>query len=390
MLRMGRPRERHKDMPPGMRLVDGRWHWRATSEATRLVLERLAPGRTTMPAGEENDDKAKVRAWWAQTVLPALDQEVPEQLATPGTINELLERAEREIVPVYADKTQDDWKERYLPNLRAAFGARRYAKSEAEAVSGQFLRSMHLTAYLDEQAGAGRPVAANKEVQALSRIFHVAKARWGLTEYNPCLQVEYNPEVPRLVYQPDDAFMRVYEKASPLLQVMMDLAQVAGARRGMLIKVNLVDIVPEGLWLTRNKKKKHAPAQRQLVRFVDDQGKDTGLREILDRALELRRKARGGGKIADLATAPLFLNRHGKRVTETGFNSMAQRAHRRAGFGAHEYHFHDNRRKAASDAPSLEKAQDLLLHLDPRTTRAVYRAKPVEVVPLKRVSKGQK
>ncbi len=66
---------------------------------------------------------------------------------------------------------------------------------------------------------------------------------------------------------------------------------------------------------------------------------------------------------------------------------MWQRAARAAGFGKHEYHFHDNRRKSASDAPSEQHAQDLLLHLDPRTTRGVYRAKPVEVPPLKRVSK---
>ena len=161
----------------------------------------------------------------------------------------------------------------------------------------------------------------------------------------------------------------------------MDLAQIAGPRRGMLLKINLVDLVDEGVWLTRNKKKKSAPVQRQLVRYVDANGQETGLREVIARALELRAKVRGGQKVvADLASAPLFLNRKGKRMTETGFNSMAQRAHRAAGFSAGEYVFHDNRRKAGRDAPSQQYAQDLLLHLDPRTTRAVYRAKPIEVV----------
>jgi integrase len=387
MLQMGRPRTKHKHMPPGMRLVDGRWYWRATDEASRLALQRLAPGRRGIPAGKDNADTEAVRKWWAAQILPALAAAVPSELAKPGTVAEILDRADREIKPTYDPKTQDEWT-RYIRNLCAEFGAMRYAKSEAQAATGEFLRAMNLTQYLDRQARAGRPVAANKEVQALSRMFHVAKARWGYTEYNPCLQVEFNSEAPRLVYQDDASFMKVYEKAPPLLQVMMDLAQIAGPRRGMLLKLNLADIASDGLWFTRNKKKRNAPVQRQLVRFVDDRGEDTGLREVVDRARELRAKVRGGQKVvADLATAPLFLNRRGKRVSETGFNSMWQRAARAAGFGAHEYHFHDNRRKSASDAPTEQHAQDLLLHNDPRTTRTVYRAKPIEVLPLKRVSK---
>ena len=389
MIHMGRPRKRHRDMPLGMRLVDGRWYWRATDEATRLVLARLAPGKAGIPAGPRNDDKAAVRTWWAEKILPAIDKAAAAPKARRGTVAELLERARAELKETYSQKHQPEF-ERYLVSLEAEFGSTKYAKSEAEAATGEYLRAMHLTSYLDRNARAGRPVAANKEVEALSRIFHIAKSRWGYTEYNPCLQVEYNPTPPRLVYQDDAAFMKVYAKAPPIMQVMMDLSQISSARRGMLIKLNLGDVVAEGVWFTRNKKKKHAPAQRQLVRFLDDQGNDTGLREVIDRGLELRAKVRGAGRnVADLAGAPFFLNRHGRRITETGFNSMSQRAHRDAGFAAGEYVFHDNRRKAGSDAPSQEKAQDMLMHLDQRTTRGVYRAKPIEVVPLRRVSKKE-
>jgi hypothetical protein len=394
MIRMGRPREKDKHMPPGMRKVGSRWYWRPTNEESRRAMVVLAPGRNSVPAGEDNHDKEAARRWWAEKVLPALTQAVPDQVAQRGTLAELLDRAEREILPTLSTKGQEEWR-RYIKTLRAEFGARRYAKSEAEAATGNYLRAMDLTNYLDRQANLQpplepRPVAANREVQALSRIFTKAKSRWGYTEYNPCLNVEYNEETPRRIYQPDENFLKVYAKASPVLQVMMDIAQTSGPRRGMLLKLNLGDIEGRGVLITLNKKRRGDAVRRQLLRFVDDQGADTGLRAIVDRALELRKKARGGGKVADLASAPLFLNLRGHRWTETGFNSAWQRAARAAGFGKHEFHFHDIRVKSLSDSPTVEDAQDRGGHLDGRTTRGTYRAKPVEVTPLKRVSEKGK
>ena len=119
-----------------------------------------------------------------------------------------------------------------------------------------------------------------------------------------------------------------------------------------------------------------------MIRWNDD------LHAVIDRALELRKKVRGGQKdVKDLATAPLFLNRVGKAFSETGFNSAWQRATRAAGFGKHELHFHDLKAKAVSDSPNLEDAIDRGGHMDPRTTQRVYRRKPSEIVPLPRVSK---
>jgi hypothetical protein len=62
-----------------------------------------------------------------------------------------------------------------------------------EASTGPFLRSIDITRYLNNQETAGRPVQANKEIHRLSRIFPLAKTRWGYTEYNPCLQVRVQP-----------------------------------------------------------------------------------------------------------------------------------------------------------------------------------------------------
>lgn len=116
------------------------------------------------------------------------------------------------------------------------------------------------------------------------------------------------------------------------------------------------------------------------------------LRAVINRALGLRQTVRGGGKVVkDLDAAPLFLNRNGKAFTETGFNSMWQRARIAAGFDeAYALHFHDLKAKAVSDSPTFDDAMERGGRTDPRTTRRVYRRKPVKIIPLPSVSKNAK
>ena len=242
---------------------------------------------------------------------------------------------------------------------------------------------MDLTRYLRGHE-ATRPVAANKEIQCLSRIFRLAKTLWGYTEYNPCLQIEYNHEQAREQYQDDAAYMKVYDKASPTLQCMMDLAQMNGSRRGMLLRLTLADVdaAGPGIWFTLNKRRHNAIPKRKLASWTDD------LHEVINRALAIRHTVRGGQKtVADLATAPLFLNRKDKPWTETGFNSAWQRAARAAGYGKHEFHFHDLKAKAITESGTLEEGMKRGDHVEPRTTRRVYTRKPDSVIPLPRASK---
>jgi integrase len=371
MLRVGRPRSKNKDLPLGVYPVDGRYHVRPVNEEMRRIFAVAFPGKKSAPLGA---DKAEMRKRWVQLFVT----ERPADTATAGTVAELIERFEREkIIDPKSEQA------RYCRTLRKELGARKYARSEAEASTGPFLRSMDVTRYLRAQEKALRRVAGNKEVQCLSRIFRLSKTEWGYTEYNPCLQVEYNVETPRGVYVSDDMFRKVYEKAPAIMQCMLELAQMSGARRGMLLKLTLADVTDDGVWLTPNKRKRNEAPRRRLVRWTDD------LRAVIARVLELRAKARGGQKaVTDLDTAPLFLNREGKAFTRTGFNSMWQRARRAAGFTeAHELHFHDMKAKALSDSPTLEDAMNRGDHVEPRTTRRVYQRKPVEVIPLPRVGK---
>ena len=368
-------------MPPGLRLVDGRWHWRPTNDATRSLRDRLWPGRSSVPAGKSNNSNDGARRWWSEIILPALSDSPPIDTPKHGTVREIINRYQREILPTLPNTTAAEEK-RYCKRLEEAFGDRAYATSEAEAAKGTFLRTMNISRHLRSPENQKRPVAANREIQCLARMFSIAKSLWGYTEYNPCLQAMYNVETPRSVYVDDTMFMKVYEKALPILQCMMDLAQMHAARRGMLLRMTLGTITDAGVLLPLNKKKKADVQRYQRILWTDE------LREVINRALELRHKARGGqNQIADLGSAPLFLNRKGKTITVSGFNSMWYRARSKAGFAEGEFHFHDIKAKSMSDSPDAVNAMERGGHVDLRMAKRVYRRKPTDVIPLPQVSK---
>jgi hypothetical protein len=241
---------------------------------------------------------------------------------------------------------------------------------------------MDISRYLRLPESLKRPVAANRGIQCFSKMFTIAKSLWGYTEYNPCLQAIYNIETARSVYAFDAMFMKAYEQALPILQCMMDLAQMHAARRGLLLKMTLGMIQDEGVLLPLNKKRKADPQRYQRIMWTDE------LRDVINRALELRARVRRGQKAAaDLDTAPLFLNRKGKAITITGFNWMWYRARNGAGFAKGEFHFHDIKAKSMSDSPDAVNAMEHGGHVDLRMAKKVYRRKPMEVIPPPPVSK---
>ena len=194
MVRVGRPRTKNKDLPLGVYLVKDRYYVRPVSKEMRRVFAAAYPGKKKCaPLGA---DKAEARKLWVKLFVT----DRPPESAQGGTVSELIERYEREQLPQLTGTTKGH-RTSYCKALNRVFGPWRYAKSEAEAVTGQFLRSMHVTQYLRAEAVReyegkkkrvhhGRPVGANREVKLLSLIFKLAKIEWGYTEYNPCLQIK--------------------------------------------------------------------------------------------------------------------------------------------------------------------------------------------------------
>lgn len=363
---MGRPRKHHKHLPLGVKKQDGRYYCRPTNLGMREVFAAKFPGRKSIAL--PGDEQEMRRAYAELFILPAK----AEAAIAEGTVAELIARYRRDELPRMVESTRAQ-RDAHLVRLEKEFGARRYAKSEVEAARGEFLRSMDVTRYL--RAGeSDRPVAANREIQTFSRVFRKAKTAWGYTEYNPCLQVEYNTETPRDQYIDDGLYFKVYDKALPVMQCMMDIAAMCGPRPQDIRGIILTDVDDaRGLWTYPRKRKKGQARKKILHTWTPE------LRACIDRALELRKKVKGNGRAESIS---LFLTRMGKAYGKSAFDSLWERTLDRAGVARAAFHFHDIRAKNVSDDPSEQLAGERAGHDDPATTRRVYRRKPIEAIPL--------
>lgn len=376
MLRMGRPRTRDKDLPLGVRPIAGRYYVRPVNEAMRRVFARVFPGKQTAPLGA---DKLAMRKRWI-----ALFCAPESETAQAGTVGELVERFLRDELeapdgatgrPYFAPATQRNYRGS-AKRVKAKFGSWRYARTEAEAVSGGYLRTMHVRAYLKD--ATDRPHSANQDVVLLATVFRFARNEWGATEYNPCDGVRYNASKARQVFPSDDQFMDVYRHAKPTLQCMMDLAQMTGARRGSIAAITLADIRDDGLRIVSNKTKRGATPKETVYGWTDE------LRAVVNRAVEVRSKRRGSGTVESIH---LFLTNRGRPFGKSALDSQWERALERAGIERAAFHFHDIRAKSATESGDDLDAMKRLGHTDMRTTRKVYRRRPDAVAPLRSVSK---
>lgn len=366
----------YQDMPLGVRPVNGRYYVRPVNESMRRVFARAFPGKKSAPLGT---DKAEMRKRWVE-LFCAPDNAPP----AAGTVAEILDRFDTDELPrinpktgrpLYAPSTQQNYRGS-IKRLREEFGARKYGKTVDQAVAGNFLRALDIDAYLRKHEKK-RPAAANQDIVCLTTAFRCAK-RWGLAEYNPCIGVEYNQNVPRTVNPSDELFMQVYRAAKPVLQCMMDLAQMLGPRRGSIAALTLADIRAEGLRVVANKTKRGHVPKETIYEWSDD------LRATVDRAKALRAKRRGSGRVESIH---LFLTNRGGPYGNSALTSLWERALKRAGVDRAAFHFHDIRAKSGTDSANDLDAMKRLGHADLRTTRKVYRRKPDVVAPLPAVSR---
>jgi len=358
-----------------VRAVKGRYYVRPVNEGMRRVFSRAFPGKATAPLGA---DKAGMRQRWVELFC------VPPERSEDGTVAAIVDKFMADELtridaktqrPLYAETTRKAYR-LASTRIKKTFGEYRYAKTEAEAVSGRFLRSMHLNAYLRENETT-RPAAADQEVSFLKSMFACAR-RWGWAEYNPCVGVEMNGYTPRDVLPSDELFMRVYRVASPTLQCMMDLAQMCGPRRGAIAALTLADDRPEGLRIVANKVRRRQKAKEVIYPWTDD------LRAVFERAKAIRQHRRGSGRVESIH---LFLTRKGKPYNGSALDRQWRTARLLAGIEAHAFHFHDIRGKSGSESADEIEAMKRLAHADLRTTRRIYRRAPDVVTPLPAVSR---
>lgn len=386
---MGRPRQRHKDLPRGLyKDAAGRFYLKAFDEEGR----RRLGGKSSLAVGK---DPAAARVKWAE-IFGFRDHEP----AAHGTLAEILERfLEEDLVRIirrkgkpdqakYAASTQHEYR-RIAGKLREAYGVRRYARSEAEAALGGCFRTMDVSAHLRAAEDAGKGPQGNRDMAMLGSAFRYAK-ECGLTEYNPCRGATRNAEDPRDQEMHDAIFLELYDAASPVLQCLMDLNVMVGSRLGDLLRITEFDWSDAGLMAVPSKRKRGQPKRKQLFARTAD------LEEVIGRAFAIKAEvlARDRDRREPVQSTYLFVSGpKGKPYTMSGAQSMIRRCKERvaikrlaaAGVEAPselqlleavrqlDVHFHDGRARAADEAEKRgENVANFLGHTTASTSRRHY------------------
>lgn len=376
---MGRPRTvnaKIKDMPRGMRKVGQFWYWRPTDSATRAVFDTLVKNGHSGNVGKTPN---LARAWWSENVSPLLHKMTPDD-AIKGTMEEIFRSYEADELPTLKRKETRDEYATHIKRLRADFGHMRYPRTEQEALSPGYLRDVAVQKHLHQNRS--KPYIANRRISLLSRMFRLAKVRWGLTAYNPCADIEYLPEHARDVYADDEAYTKVVDAGAELFQVMVDISQQTGARIGSVYTIALDQITAEGLVIRVGKKKNAKGYTEVLYQWTDD------LKASIAKARVLRDKVPGTPEKKDPA-GPLFLNRFGKAYTQEAYKSAWGRVRKKLGLKAREITVHDlGRAKAVSESESDVAGQTLVGHESVGVTRRHYRRKTATVQPMPAVKRS--
>lgn len=407
MRRVGRTREKHRRMPKGWAPSrSGTIYFRPTNEGDREIVRTITGGALSLTLGA-NVDEAHASELWKRVVAARVKQTGFQ----PGFVSELVDRARRHYLTKKRIKNDETraWRSRHLDELEREFGARRYAKNVYDATkapAGTYLLAMNIQAHIDKHAET-RHVAVNRAVQTWKIVWDEARRRWGLTEYNPCAGLDLNDEAPRDVLPDDRAhFFKVYRKLDPPSRFVLALGRYYGRRRGEALGIKLSGIAEDGVHTIRGKRAK------ELILLWDDLAigrrpdgtvitRPGRLRKMVARAQRWRAqvirpekvwkngKRRPAPKV--VALEALLLNRRGRKLSATGFNTAFRRAMERVGLveelgtamvrgkemrrTRRAFNPNDTRAKRASTLSKLQ-AVDVLAHDEERTTEVIYRRGP--------------
>lgn len=224
---------------------------------------------------------------------------------------------------------------------------------------------------------AKAPRQWNQKLVALRRLMAYAIDPLGLIEArgNPTAGVKRMRESARTRAPSLDELARFAALCDPATRLYVALKLATGLRMGDLLRLDRRMILDDCLRTPVGK----AGGKVWRFLFVDPAtGESTGLREILDDILALRRR---------VGSTVLFPNRAGQTYTVDGWQSLWQRRMARwVEAGGERFHEHDIRASAGiriEEAEGRERARQLLGHQTQRTT-AIYteRADRV-VVPIK-------
>lgn len=284
-----------------------------------------------------------------------------QDAARVTTISQLLDRFALQHIPTLAPRTQLGYTQVLAP-LRKSFGHMPLGD----------LQPVDIYGYVTHRGGG---IKAHREVEVLGSAFNKA-VEWGLIDRHPFRGevVLKSPKRTRRYVEDWEVVEALSLKpmrkrgSVRMLQayIRLKLADL-GCRQTDMLQLRQSDATPEGIRVVQSK-----TGTAQLFKWTPER------RAAWDEALAARPKdiapwlfcdARGECYVRDNGTAPAFRNlwqRFMDRVlAET---KVTERFAERA-----------LRAKVASDAPTLERARNMLGHADTKVTVAFYRRKP-EVV----------
>ena len=334
----------HKGLPSRWRFKNGAYRYQVPPG-----LEHRWDGRKEFTLGKTLPEAYKT---WAERVESSTDV---------TTISGLLDRY---IVEVISQKKKSTARgqEAIATKLKAVFGAMH---------PGQ-IKPSHAYSYFDKRTAK---TAAKREIEVLRHALTKA-VRWGVIDRNPLLSLEPLKTPPSKKKEITDEQLKALRKLKDkekggvaVVQGYVELKLVTGLRRTDMLRLQMSDIKPDGIYVTPSKTENSSGAQRIIERT-----------EAVNTALDMCMSARP----VDLSPY-IFCTRTGapyikEDATANGFESMWQRVMAKL---PKEMRFAERslRNKAGNDAESLEHARSLLAHADERTTRRFYRSRPERVKP---------
>lgn len=257
---------------------------------------------------------------------------------TAVTVNQILERYERDCLPELAPRTQIDYT-RHLAKLRQVYGS----------AIAQELRPKDFGPYLDVKRGKCQRV---KHLAVLSAAFTQAVSYWYLLPSNVLRDVKRPKSKPRDRLVTAEEFASVRALAPHRVQLAMDLAVMTGQRQGDLLSMKWADIRDMEVHIYQSK-----TGKRLAIEITPD------LESVLDRCWGLPNRSEY-----------VLTRRYGGRYTGEGFRAMWQRNMRKyVKGGGTRYTFHDLRALAATRCATPEIAMRLLGHSNISMTMRVYR-----------------
>ena len=212
------------------------------------------------------------------------------------------------------------------------------------------LTTADVAKYLEKRKQAGRSHGGNRERAVLSAAYEYGM-RNGFASTNPCRGVRRNKEKPRKRYVTTEELQSAIDSAPAQFQELLFAAWLTGLRQADLLALKLTDLREDGIHLVESK-----TGRARVILW------STELKKLISRATE--RALTLTQKYEHPVPTHVFTGRYGAPWTQWAVQSQMRRL-------KVDWHFHDLRAKAATDAehPVLGKHSTLGTYLRGERTK---------------------